>query len=235
MRSLIKKLPRYIVTPETAQYRLFMWQAYPVIPDKNLVVIARSDDVTFGILQSTIHEVWSLRLGTSLEDRPRYTSTTTFATFPFPDEFPSNRLPSSSKASALATPIEDAAKHLNELRDNWLNPDELVERVPEIVPGFPDRLVARPGKEDELKKRTLTNLYNANPTWLRHAHAALDTAVAAAYNWQWPIAKDAILSNLLDLNKIRAKDGDGTLQLHIPEAAEGPKQKATKKSAKKSK
>ena len=30
------------------------------------------------------HERWSLRLGTSLEDRPRYTPNTTFETFPFP-------------------------------------------------------------------------------------------------------------------------------------------------------
>ena len=40
---------------------------------------------TFSIVHSRFHEVWSLRLGTSLEDRPRYTpSTTTFKTFPFP-------------------------------------------------------------------------------------------------------------------------------------------------------
>ena len=35
----------------------------------------------------------------------------------------------------------------------------------------------------ELKKRTLTNLYNARPQWLAHAHAALDEAVAEAYGW----------------------------------------------------
>ena len=47
-------------------------------------MIARDDDTTFGILHSRFHEVWSLRLGTSLEDRPRYTPSTTFETFPFP-------------------------------------------------------------------------------------------------------------------------------------------------------
>ncbi len=50
-----------------------------------MIVIARGDDVTFGILHSRFHKAWSLRLGTSLEDRPRYTPTTTFETFPFPD------------------------------------------------------------------------------------------------------------------------------------------------------
>ena len=49
--------------------------------------------------------------------------------------------------------------------------------------GFPLRPVAKPGHEAELKKRTLTNLYNARPAWLDHAHRELDAAVAAAYGW----------------------------------------------------
>lgn len=36
-------------------------------------------------------------------------------------------------------------------------------------------------KDAKLKKRTLTNLYNERPTWLRLAHRALDEAVLAAY------------------------------------------------------
>jgi len=86
MRHKIERLARYIVTAETAEHRLFVWLRYPILPDKNLIVIARDDDTTFGILHSRFHELWSLRLGTSLEDRPRYTLTTTFATFPFPEE-----------------------------------------------------------------------------------------------------------------------------------------------------
>ena len=64
------------------------------------------------------------------------------------------------RAQNLAT----AAARLNELRENWLNPPDLVERVPEVVPGYPDRILP---KDDAaaavLKKRTLTNLYNARP------------------------------------------------------------------------
>ena len=76
-------LPRYIATPEIAKHRVFVWLA-PSRSAKNLIVIARADDANFGILHSRFHELWSLRLGTSLEDRPRYTSSTTFETFPFP-------------------------------------------------------------------------------------------------------------------------------------------------------
>ena len=70
MRSRIERLSRYIVTPETAEYRLFVWLAYPVLPDKNLIVIPREDDLMFGLLQSRFHEAWALRKGSDLQDRP---------------------------------------------------------------------------------------------------------------------------------------------------------------------
>jgi type II restriction/modification system DNA methylase subunit YeeA len=73
MRAALKGLPRYIVTPHVSKHRIFVWLAASVLPDKMLIVIARSDDTTFGILHSRFHELWSLRMGTSLEDRPRYT------------------------------------------------------------------------------------------------------------------------------------------------------------------
>jgi len=62
MRSRIERLSRYIVTAETAEYRLFVWLAYPVLPDKNLIVIPREDDLMFGLLQSRFHEAWALRM-----------------------------------------------------------------------------------------------------------------------------------------------------------------------------
>ena len=77
---------RYVATPRVAKHRLFVWLDVRVCPDNQLVVIARDDDTTFGILHSRFHEVWSLRLGTSLEDRPRYTPSTTVETFPFPPD-----------------------------------------------------------------------------------------------------------------------------------------------------
>ena len=51
-----------------------------------------------------------------------------------------------------------------------------------------------------LRKRTLTNLYNARPQWLADAHAALDAAVAAAYGWPTDITDDEALRELLALN-----------------------------------
>ena len=223
-------MPRYIATPEVAKHRVFVWLQGNVAPDKNVVAIARGDDVTFGIVQSRIHEVWALQLGTSLEDRPRYTSSTTFRTFSFPAGLtPADTahqhtealaggalipadLPAEVRAHAEA--IAQAAHRLVTLRDAWLNPPEWTERVPEVVPlgmsvsPYPDPIVARPGFEKDLAKRTLTNLYNARPAWLAQAHATLDASVAAAYGWADYTAAmpdDEVLRRLLALNLERAE------------------------------
>ena len=194
-------LPRYIATARVAKHRLFGWYDARICPDSQLIVIARDDDTTFGILHSRFHELWSLRLGTSLEDRPRYTPSTTFETFPFPHGLTPDVLAADYAADPRAAAIADASRRLVELRDRWLNPPEWVEWVDEPVPGYPKRPVPR--NEDAakaLKKRTLTNLYNARPQWLADAHEALDAAVAAAYGWSSDISEDETLQRLMRLN-----------------------------------
>ena len=196
-------LARYITTPRVATYRLFVWCDARICPDCQLIVIARDDDMTFGILHSRFHEVWSLRLGGAKGkgDDPCYTPTTTFQTFPFPAGL-SPDIPAADYAdNPHAVAIAEAARRLVELRDRWLNPSEWVEWVNEPVSGYPKRPMPR--SEDaakELKKRTLTNLYNARPQWLADAHASLDAAVAAAYGWDADISDDEALRELLTLN-----------------------------------
>ena len=201
MWKALEGLSRYIVTPRVAKHRLFAWLDASVCPDCQLIVIARDDDTTFGILHSRFHEVWSLRKGTSLEDRPRYTLTTTFETFPFPDglgpDVPASDYLNDPRAQAIAS----AARRLVELRNRWLNPPEWVEWVDEPVSGYPRRPVPRDKKvATALKKRTLTNLYNARPQWLADAHARLDASVAAAYGWPADIMDEKVLADLLARN-----------------------------------
>ena len=208
MRSRIEKLTRYIVTPEYAQYRTFVWLSYPVLPDKNVIVIPREDDLMFGLLQNRFHASWALRKGGDLEDRPRYTHTTTFATFPFPEGMTPDVDAEQARTRPVAGAIEVAARRLNEFREAWLNPSDLVQRVPEVVPGFPDRIVpVSPKAAAILKKRTLTNLYNERPSWLDNAHRELDAAVAAAYGWPADISEEDALARLLELNGERAAAG----------------------------
>jgi len=123
MRAALSGLDRYIATPNLTKHRLFVWLDAAVLPDHQLIVIARDDDYTFGVLHSRVHELWALAMGTQLEDRPRYTPTTTFETFPFPH-------PTDEQRDAIAA----AAKRLDELREGWLDPsgasdEELEQRT----------------------------------------------------------------------------------------------------------
>jgi type II restriction/modification system DNA methylase subunit YeeA len=210
VRAALRRLKRYIATNEVAKHRFFVWLDARFYPTGSIYVIARDDDTTFGILQSRFHELWSLRMGTSLEDRPRYTPSTTFETFPFPEGLTPN-IPAAAYADdPRAQSIAAAAARLNELRENWLNPPDLVRRVPEVVPGYPDRLLpVDEAAAAVLKTRTLTKLYNARPAWLDHAHKAVDEAVAEAYGWggDWragALGGDEILARLFRLNQQRA-------------------------------
>lgn len=217
IRQTLEPLERFLGTPNLTKYRLFIWLASPTLPDHQLIVFARSDDYFFGVLHSHAHEIWALRQGTSLEDRPRYTPTTTFETFPFP--WPPGKEPGESEDPRVSA-IAQAARQLDEFRTGWLNPpaeDIGVVISPKIV-----------------EKRTLTNLYNALGSYRRqlkgkqHSHAAwqatphaaiisldeietldrihtaLDQAVLDAYGWQHALSDDQILERLLALNLQRA-------------------------------
>jgi type II restriction/modification system DNA methylase subunit YeeA len=106
-----------------------------------------------------------------------------------------------SRAEAIAK----AAKRLDDLRNAWLNPPDLVKIEPEVVPNYPDRIVPKDAQAAvTLKTRTLTDLYNQRPQWLADVHRDLDIAVAAAYGWPADISEEDALAKLLELNLARA-------------------------------
>ena len=183
MRAAFSGKPRYIATVRVAKHRLFAWMPAIVLPDSALIVFVREDDYFFGVLHSHIHELWARAQGTQLrevESGFRYTPNSTFETFPFP--WPPGKEPKEDpQVNAIAT----AAKELVEKRDAWLNPSG--------------------ASPDDLKKRTLTNLYNQRPQWLQDAHRTLDKAVLDAYNWPEQITDTEILERLLALNQSRAR------------------------------
>ena len=116
-----------------------------------------------------------VRYGTQLRDAKsgfRYTPTTTFETFPFPWS-PGTETADDPPVQAIA----QATKELVAYRDKWLDPSGL--------------------SESGLKKRTLTNLYNAMPTWLKMAHEKLDRAVFDAYGWPHDLSDEGILARRL--------------------------------------
>ena len=217
MRRALSGLKRYIATPRVAKHRIFVWLDGTVLPDAQLVVFARSDDYFFGVLHSRPHELWARRVGTQLRDAEsgfRYTSTTTFQTYPFPwppDQEPTNNCPSYDQ-------IAKAARNLHEFREHWLHPEGIGVTF----------------SEHTAKQRTLNALYNAldyyrqnvkgrtrNPMeWskkvasiislddieeLDYIHIQLDNLVLTAYGWPSSITDEQIFTRLFALNIERAK------------------------------
>src|SRR5207249_1571775 len=116
MRSALQPLPRFLSTVAVSKHRLFVWMTAPTLPDHQLFAFARDDDCFFGVLHSRFHEVWARAQGTQVREREsgfRYTPTSCFETFPFPEPTDEQKID-----------ISTAAKELNELREDWLNQPE---------------------------------------------------------------------------------------------------------------
>ena len=187
MRQAIARIEKYIASPVVSKHRIFVFLSSSTLPDSKVAVFAREDDYLFGVLHSTIHETWTLENCSwhGVGNDPTYIISKCFKTFPFP--YPPGAEPTDSP---IAQAIAEAVRELVEKRDRWLNPEGAAEA--------------------ELKKRTLTNLYNERPTWLDLAHKKLDGAVFDAYGWPHDLTEDEILERLLALNLERAgKQGKG--------------------------
>ena len=153
------------------------------------------------------------RVSGSTSKRPKVVERPSIAKLSAP---PAPGLIAATNQRSVAEQIASAAKHLNDLRENWLNPPDWVQKVPEVTPlgmsssPYPDRIIAKPGHEKDLALRTLTKLYNQRPAWLDAAHKQLDVKVAAAYGWDDYTADmqdEEILKRLLTLNLERAAVG----------------------------
>lgn len=211
LRSAVAAFKRIIAVPETSEHLLFRFLPSSYVFSGSLFVICRDDDITFGILSSHIHRVWTKAHGNQMGvgNQGRYNATRTFLTFPFPVGL-SPDLPATVHAEG--TPghaIAAAAAALNTQRENWLNPSNLAHSVPDIVEDYPERAAPlNPSAIEELAKRTLTKLYNDYPEWLKNAQKALDEAVSEAYGWgddfrTGTLSDDKILARLFYLNQER--------------------------------
>jgi type II restriction/modification system DNA methylase subunit YeeA len=219
LRKSLEGCTRFIVTPEVSKHRVFAFLDDVFLADHQTRAFPFDDDYHFGVLHSRIHETWARAQGTQLREREsgfRYTPSTCFETFPFPN-------PTDAQREAIAA----AAKELDQLRTNWLNPPEWTRVETLEFPGSADGPWARyvhdadsrgigtvryprvvPKDEEcarQLKKRTLTNLYNDRPAWLDLAHQKLDAAVFAAYGWPVTLTDDELLARLLELNLARSQ------------------------------
>ena len=112
MRDAVAPLSRYIAGNRYGKRFLFTWQDLIVCPSDLTIVFAFEDDYAMGVLTSVVHQTWAQSEMSTLDDRPRYTPTTCFETFPWPEPIDRDR----TRIGALAAELV-AARHAITARD----------------------------------------------------------------------------------------------------------------------
>lgn len=85
MRNAIVGRERWIAAGRVGKRLLLAWERNPTLPGDATVVFAFDDDYSMGVLLSRAHEAWAWARSSTLETRLRYTPSSAFETFPFPD------------------------------------------------------------------------------------------------------------------------------------------------------
>ena len=84
-RRAVTGLPRFLAGTRVSKRIVFCWCDAHWLPSDATNAFALSTDYAMGILSSTIHTEWARARSSTLEDRIRYTPTSAFETFPWPE------------------------------------------------------------------------------------------------------------------------------------------------------
>lgn len=84
MREALESLPRFITGNRIGKRFLFCWADASVCPSDLTIVFAFDDDYSMGILMSSSHGAWAHSESSTLRVDLRYTPTSCFETFPWP-------------------------------------------------------------------------------------------------------------------------------------------------------
>lgn len=170
LRQMIMGLPRFIATVETAKHRTFQFLDAAILPDNKLIALALDDPFALGVLSSRLHVAWALAAGGTLEDRPVYSKTTCFETFPFPDADTGLTDAQRERIGELAEAIDAHRKRV------------LAEQAALTLTGLYNVLEKlRAGEALTPKERAIHEAGLVSV--LRTLHDELDAAVLAAYGW----------------------------------------------------
>lgn len=189
IRPALEGLPRYIATVETTKHRTFQFLPNTILPDHKLIVLALDDAWHLAVLSSRIHETWALAQGTLLEDRPVYPKSQCFAPFPFPDATAAQK----TRLRALGEEL-DAHRKAQQAAHPRLTLTALYNVLEKLRAG--ERIE---GRDRETYDAGLVGI-------LRDIHDRIDAAVAEAYGWPADLDDEAILTRLVDLNRVRAAE-----------------------------
>ncbi len=161
-RGATARLPRYIGIARVAKHRLFVWQDSVVLPDSKVIAIAFADDYRFGVLQSRVHEAWTLATcgWHAIGDDATYNPTECFETFPFPfpDDLTSPRpVPVQTPPPPIQTEPDRAYAENLAAKNYFMAKEEpLPYRITSATPvGHRAAIAAAAKALDELRERWL--------------------------------------------------------------------------------
>ena len=188
LRPALRGLRRYIITVETAIYRIFQFLDGAILPDNRLVCIASDDAFILGVLSSKVHFLWTLRAGGALDDRLIYTKSACFDPFPFP-----------ACSETLKGLIRAAAEELDALRklSKAKNPRLTLTQIYDVLE------ILRSGESLDNDEFSEAISSQGHVAVLRELHDKLDTLVMAAYGWTDCPSNEDIISRLVKLNDER--------------------------------
>ena len=170
LRTALAGLKRFIATGQVAKHRIFQWLDGAILPDDKLIAIATTDALHLGVLSSALHIEWALATGGTLEDRPVYSKSTCFETFPFPSD-------DTGLAPALTERIRDLAEQLDAHRKS-----RQAAHADVTLTGLYN-VLARLRADQPLSAKDKTQHEHGLVAVLRSLHDELDSAVLAAYGW----------------------------------------------------
>jgi hypothetical protein len=101
LRDAIAPLLRYAAVGAHGKRMLIAWFPRDVLPSNANMVFAFDDDYSMGILLSRAHDAWAWAQSSTLKGDLRYTPTTVFATFPWPDPTDAQREKVAAASAAL--------------------------------------------------------------------------------------------------------------------------------------
>ena len=190
-RPALIGLDRSIATTETSKHRVFQFVEGATVPDHMIVAIASSDAYTLGVLSSRIHTTWALAAGgwLGIGNDPRYSKSRVFDPFPFP--IPAE--PMKARIRAVAEELDAfrkqrQAEHPGLTLTGMYNVLEKLRASTELD-----------AKDEAIRDQGLVLI-------LRELHERIDALVLEAYGWAVGIRDDAILANLVALNRERADE-----------------------------
>jgi hypothetical protein len=189
LRKAIGNCHRYIGVPDTSKFKPFVFLDGRVLPDAQVYCIASSGAVHLGVLSSRVHQAWWVKVGPTLEDRPRWKPSVCFETFPFPEANTSE----SDRVARIAEQLDAHRKRQQELYPK-ITLTGMYNVLEKLRSGEPLN-----AKEKTIHEQGLVSV-------LKQIHDDLDAAVFDAYGWPHDLSDEEILQRLVELNHERAEE-----------------------------